>query len=63
MCWQPIADIAQVICKPSESFSAKAVEISREDYELLKEFDGEELEAYESFTRFKERMLKNAGTA
>lgn len=58
--WQPLADITAVTCKPSDSFNAKAIEISRDDYELLKSYDGYELEPYETFTHFKTRMeVKN----
>lgn len=56
--WQPIAKIKAVCCKPSEGMmNGKNMEISREDYELLKEHDGEDLKPYELFSEFKKRML------
>jgi len=52
--WFPLAKFAVIEVGENDMI---ADEISPEDYELLKGFEGEELEAYESFTDFKGRML------
>ena len=54
----PQAHFEIIECKSSDCF-AKKTEISKEDYEICKGFEGRDLEAYESFRNFKERMAKN----
>lgn len=49
--YKPIAEFCHQSTTPK-----KGTEISREDYLAMQQFAGERLEAYESFTHFKERM-------
>jgi hypothetical protein len=53
--WIPLAHF-EVLEIPADQ-AGISDEVSPEDYELLKKFEGEELEPYESFYHFKERML------
>ena len=59
--WQPYADFDTILLKLSAPMPGKnRIEISREDYELMKQFDGCDLEAYESFASLKRRKLGEA---
>jgi len=55
--FQPVARLESRTCKPSEPAGKNAQAISKDDYELLKPFDGEDLRAYETASQFKLRML------
>ena len=52
--WRVFAIFEMIKCNSSNN--AKKTEISREDYEVLKQFAGRDLEAYEFFEHFKARM-------
>jgi len=54
--WQPVARFEAKMCKPTETFD-NSTEISKKDYDLLKQFDGKDLYAYENVSEFKKRML------
>jgi hypothetical protein len=61
--WQPIAQFGIAAIKKSqiESFfrDRKKIEMTKEEYELLKQYAGRCLESYETYTHFKNRMLNN----
>ena len=54
--WQPYAAFGSITLKPSESMTGKKrMEINQLDYELMKAYDGCDLEAYETFGELKKR--------
>lgn len=58
--WQPKAFISYIEIKAcaKNNFLNKKTELSKDDYELLKDFSGRYLDSYETFEHFKTRMLK-----
>jgi len=54
--WVPVAKFEAIEVAESELYQHSDT-ISPEDYQTLKKFAGEELEAYETFEHFKSRML------
>ena len=63
--YQPIASFVAVQMKPSQLWPdfKNNCEMIKDDYELLKQFEGEDLEPYETFRHFKERMLNRKEVA
>ncbi len=55
--WQPVAKFEALDCK-TDDYYPKKIAITQQDFESLKEFEGRELEPYESFSHFKERVQK-----
>ena len=56
--WQPIAVFKIVVIKEGDLDHPISNEITKKEYDLLKKFDGEDLEPYETFSEFKLRILK-----
>ena len=55
--WQPVAQFEAKPCRQSDYF-AKLTEITKADYDLLHHTAGSDLESYESFAAFKQRIGK-----